>query len=378
MKEEKHISLCTGFIYLLFVMAFLFVDCSGKKSMTMPPVPVLVAQAVVQSVPLTLQAVGSVEPIESVAVKAQVGGVIVQVNFSEGQDVRSGQRLFQIDPRPFQVALQSANAQLAKDHAQWHNAEIQAKRYSDLIKKEYVTQEQFDAIQTQTEMFKSAVQVDQAAVEQAKLNLSWASLVAPISGRTGSLLIKRGNVVRANDAALVVINQMRPIRVNFAIPGTQLPLVQKYAAKGTLAVHVRPSRNGDSLEVKGRLSFFDNAVDPGTGTVTLKAEFSNEEGELWPGQFVDTELVLTVQPDALTVPASAVVTGQAGSFVYLVTKEKTVEKRTVIASRSQKNIVVIETGLKAGDMVVTDGQMRLVPGAKIDVRSGLSAQGRTR
>jgi membrane fusion protein, multidrug efflux system len=377
MKEEKRIQIFAGFISLLFGMFFLFVACSGKKAMTLPPVPVLVGQATVQPVPLVLQAVGSVEPIESVAVKAQVGGVLMQVNFSEGRDVRAGQLLFQIDPRPFQVSLEAASAQLAKDRAQLHNAEIQAKRYSDLIAKDYVTQEQNDAIKTQTEMLKSAVDADQAAVAQAKLNLSWASITAPISGRTGSLLVKRGNVVKANDAALVVINQLRPIRVSFAIPGAQLPLVQKYTAKGTLQVFVRPTQGEDTLAVKGQLSFFDNAVDPGTGTVTLKAEFENQNATLWPGEFVNAELVLTVEPQALTVPASAVVTGQAGSFVYLLTPNKTVEKSNVIVNRAYGDIMVIEKGVKVGDTVVTDGQMRLVPGAKVEIKTTLSAQGRS-
>lgn len=376
MKEKRHVQMFAGFISLLCGMLFLFVACSGKKTMTLPPVPVLVGQATVRPVPLVLQAVGSVEPIESVAVKAQVGGVLLQVNFSEGQDIRVGQMLFQIDPRPFQVALEAASAQLAKDRAQLHNAEIQAKRYGDLIEKDYVTQEQFDAIKTQTEMLKSAVEVDQAAVAQAKLNLSWASITAPISGRTGSLLVKRGNVIKANDVALVVINQLQPIRVSFAIPGTQLPLVQKYAAQGRLQVRVRPSRS-DSATVTGQLTFLDNAVDTGTGTVTMKAEFRNENEELWPGQFVDTELELTVQNGALTVPASAVVTGQAGSFIYLVTPQKTVEKANVIVNRTVNNITVIDKGIKAGDTVVIDGQMRLVPGARIEIKTSLAAQGRS-
>jgi len=376
MKEEKRIPIFTGFIGLLFAVLVLLAACSGKKTMSIPPVPVLLGQAEIRPVPLVVQSVGAVEPIESVAVKAQVGGVLLQVNFSEGQDVRAGQLLFQIDPRPFKVALEAANAQLAKDRAQLHNAEIQAKRYGDLIEKDYVTREQFDAIRTQTEMLKSAVEVDQAAVEQAKLNLSLASIIAPISGRTGSLLIKRGNVVKANDVPLVVINQLRPIRVSFAIPGTQLALVQKYAAQGTLQVRVHPARN-DSATVTGKLSFLDNAVDAGTGTVTMKAEFRNEDDRLWPGQFVDTELELTMQTDALTVPATAVVTGQDGSFVYLVTPEKTVAKTNVLVNRILNNIAVIDQGLKAGDTVVIDGQMRLVPGAKIEVKTSLAAQGRS-
>jgi multidrug efflux system membrane fusion protein len=207
-------------------------------------------------------------------------------------------------------------------------------------------------------------------VEQAKLNLSYASVAAPISGRTGSLLVRRGNVVRANDAALVVINQMRPIRVSFAIPENQLPLVQKFAAHGNrLEAVVSPSRDGDGIEQRGRLTFLDNAVDPTTGTVTLKAEFPNADGSLLPGQFVDTELILTVEADAVTVPASAVVTGQEGTFVFVVGPDKKAEKRPVGVDRTQNGTSVINEGLRPGETVVTDGQMRLTPGAVVQPKT---------
>jgi multidrug efflux system membrane fusion protein len=284
--------------------------------------------------------------------------------------------LFQIDARPFQAALDAAKAQLARDQAQAANAEIQAKRYADLVKKDYVTQEQYDAARTQAEMLKSTVQVDKAAVEQATLNLGYAAITAPISGRTGSLLVKRGNVVRANDVPLVVINQMRPIRVSFAIPGSQLPLVQKYAARSKLAVHVKPA-NGSDAAVKGYLTFIDNAVDSSTGTVTLKAEFGNETGSLWPGQFVETELVLTVEPAVLTVPAGAVVTGQEGTFVFIIRSDNKAEKRPVKVNRIVGNNAVIDSGLQAGEKVVTDGQMRLVPEAAVEIKAGLVEKRRT-
>ena len=356
----------------LLGVAVLLAGCTGKKSQAPPPVPVTVARVVVRPEPLSLSAVGTVEPVEAVLVKAQVGGVITEVNFSEGQDVREGQTLVQIDPRPFKAALEAATAQLAKDKFLAENAEIQAKRYQDLVKKDYVTQEQYDAIQTQAQALKSSVQADEASVEQARLNLGYASVSAPISGRTGSLLVKRGNVIKANDAAIVVINQMRPIRVSFAVPQGQLPLVQKYAALDKLDVRVRASSDGNRSEVKGRLVFLDNEVDPGTGTVTLKAEFSNEEGFLMPGQFVETELILVVEPDAITVPAAAIVTGQEGTFVFVIGPDKKAEKRSVKVNRMLDNTVVIDEGLKAGETVVTDGQLRLVPGAAVTIKSNLS------
>jgi multidrug efflux system membrane fusion protein len=338
---------------------------------------VTVTQALLQPEPLSLNTIGFVEPIETVSVKAQVGGVINRVSFSEGQDVRAGQILFQIDPRPFQVSLDAAMAQLARDKSQAANAETQAKRYADLVKKDYVTQEQYDSVRTQTEMLRSTVRVDEAAVAQARLNLDYATIKAPISGRTGSLLVKRGNVVKANDATLVVINQINPIRVSFSIPGDQLPQVQKYTTQGKLEVHVQASRNGNSSEVKGYLTFLDNTVDSQTGTVTLKAECPNKANSLWPGQFVDTELVLTIEAAVLTVPTGAVVTGQDGTFVFIVGPDKTVSKQAVKINRTLDSIMVIDKGLKAGDTVVTDGQMRLLPGAAVQIKSSLVDKGRT-
>jgi multidrug efflux system membrane fusion protein len=384
-KHEKNI-ISDRYSFLLFIRCLIFgvmgiciglTGCSSRETRPIRPVPVTAAPVLIQAEPLALDVVGAVEPIESVEVRAQVGGVITNVNFSEGQEVHTGQLLFQIDARPFQVSLDVAEAQLARDKAQAANAEIQAGRYADLVKKEYVTQEQYDAARTQAEMFKSVVQADEAAVAQAKLNLAYASIVAPISGRTGSLLVKRGNVVKANDAILVIINQMRPIRVSFAIPGDKLPLVRKYSSRAKLEVHVKSSRNENSGEVKGVLTFFDNTVDTSTGTVILKAEFANDRGVLWPGQFVDTELVLTIESAVLTVPAGAVVTGQEGTFVFVIGADKKAQKRLVKVNRTMDGTVVIDEGLKAGEMVVTDGQMRLIPGAVVKIKSGLQEKGKT-
>jgi len=340
-----------------------------------PPVPVVTAAVTAQPVPLLLGAVGTVEPIESVAVRPQVGGVITAVAFTEGADVAAGQPLFRIDPRPLQAALAAAQAQLARDEAQAANADAQAARYEKLVAKDYVTREQADAVRTQADVFRAAVQADRAAVEEAKLNLAYATVSSPVAGRTGSILVKKGNVVTASGEPLVVVNQLRPIRVSFAVSGGQLPLVRKYAAGGALAVRARPSSAGVGDEATGRLVFVDNAVDAVTGTVTLKAEFANDDAALWPGQFVDVDLVLAVEPAALTVPAAAVVTGQEGPFVFVVGADQRVEKRPVKVNRTVDGRTVVDSGLKDGETVVTDGQMRLVPGATVEVQPGAPAQG---
>jgi membrane fusion protein, multidrug efflux system len=341
--------------------------CGGKKKPPRPAVPVKTGKASVRPEPLSLKAVGTVEPVETAAVRPQVGGVVTRVVFTEGQDVRQGQLLFQIDPRPFEAALEAARSQCSRDSSQAANAAIQAARYAGLVEKDFVTAEQYDAVRTQAEMFRSTVRLDEAAIEQAELNLAYASVTAPISGRTGSLLVRKGNVVRANDAALVVVHLMRPIRVRFTVPEHQLPLVRRYAAVAPLIVRVKTTRDDGSPEARGRLLFMDNEVDAGTGTVAMKAEFPNMDMALWPGQFVDVELVLTVERDALTVPDAAVVTGQEGTFVYVVTPDGKAEKRAVRVDRTLDDTAVIADGLKDGETVVTDGQMRLMPGAAVEV-----------
>ena len=348
--------------------------CSAKKAGAPPPVPVLAAAVEVKPIPLLLSAVGTVEPIESVAVKAQVGGVVTRVGFVEGQDVKAGQLLFLIDPRPYQAALEQAKAQLARDKAQAANAQTQAARYTELAAKDYVTKEQSEGVRAQADALSAVVRADEAAVEQARLNLAYASVTAPISGRAGAALLKLGNLAKANDAPLVVINQIDPIRVSFAIPADRLPEVQRYRARGDLEVQVSPSRDGQGEPVKGRLTFVDNAVDDRTGTVTLKGEFANGQGLLWPGQFVDTELILSVQPDALVVPQAAVVTGQEGTFAFVIKGDGTVEKMLVKVDRTVDGLAVIAEGLSAGQQVVTDGQLRLVPGAKAELKQSLSSR----
>ncbi len=333
-----------------------------------PAVPVVTGLVEARPVPVLAQAVGTVEPIESVSVRPQVGGVITEVAFTDGQDVRAGQKLFQIDPRPLQAALAAAQAQLARDQAQAANATAQSERYARLVAKDYVTREQADAARTQADVFAAAVQADQAAVEQAKLNLAYAAVSSPVAGRAGAALVKKGNVVTANGGPLVVVNQLAPIRVAFALPGNRLPEVRRSQAAGPLTVRARPSGAAAAAAATGRLVFVDNAVAPNTGTVALKALFDNTDESLWPGQFVDVELQLALEPAALTVPAAAVVTGQAGTFVYVVDEAGKAQKHTVTVRRTVEGLAVIESDLTPGQTVIVDGQIRVVPGGAVQAK----------
>jgi membrane fusion protein, multidrug efflux system len=371
--RRKRRPIAVGLLLGALASGALLTGCSGKKAGPPPAVPVLAAPVEVKPVPILINAVGTVEPIESVAVRAQVGGAVTRVGFVEGQDVKAGQLLFQIDPRPYQAALDQTKAQLARDKAQAANAQTQARRYADLAAKDYVTQEQNDAAKTQADAMGSVVSADEAAVEAARLNLAYASVTAPVAGRAGAALVKLGNVVKANDATLAVINQIDPIRVSFAIPSDRLPEVQQYRAKGDLPVSVWPTRDKKSDPVLGKLVFVDNAVDNATGTVTLKAEFANAQGLLWPGQFVDVNLTLAVQPNAVVVPQAAVVTGQEGTFVFVIKGDGTAEKRPVKLDRTVDGMAVVQGDLSAAQQVVTDGQVRLVPGSKVELKSSVGA-----
>jgi membrane fusion protein, multidrug efflux system len=343
----------------------------APKGRPSPAVPVMVADAVRQDVPVTLRAIGSVEAYNTVRVRARVGGQLVGVGFKEGQNVRAGDLLFQIDPRPFESALQSALANSARDSAQALSADAQEQRYAGLVQKDYVTKQQYDEVRANAAALRATLQADAAACSNARLNLSFCTIRAPISGRTGSLLVQQGNLIGANDAnPLVVIQQLVPIYVSFAIPEQRLPEVRKYSAAGTLRVEA--AINGDTTAVHtGELTFIDNAVDETTGTILLKATFANADESLWPGQFVNVRVELTRLPDAIVVPSAAIQTGQQGSFVYIVQPDQTVALQPVTVAMTTDGETVVETGVQAGDRVVTDGQLRLTPGAKVDIKTDL-------
>jgi membrane fusion protein, multidrug efflux system len=331
-------------------------------------VPVVVATAVQKAVPLQLRAVGNVEAYATVSVKSQVTGVLNQAHFKEGQDVKKGQLLFTIDPRPFEAALRQAEANLARDTAQVKNLREQVRRYAELVDKQYVSREQYDQIKTNADAAESVVDADKAAVENAKVQLSYCYIYSPVNGRVGSLLVNEGNLVRVNDGApLVVINQINPINVTFAVPEHHLADLKRHMAGGRLRVDAT-FQSDDGRPEEGYLAFVDNAVDRSTGTIKLKAEFTNSERRLWPGQFVNVALTLATQTDAVVVPAEAVQVGPEGQQVFVVKDDKRVEMRSVTVGRTQEGQAIIAKGLTAGEVVVREGQFLLGPGSRVEIK----------
>jgi len=354
----------------LAVLAVLAGACRKDAPPPRPTVPVTVAPVEPRSVPQEISAIGTVTPIQTVAVRAQVSGTLLQVAFQEGDEVRQGQLLFRIDPRPFQASLDQALANLARDQAQLVNARQEVARYQQLVQNDLATQEQFDQFKANADAAQAAVTADSAAVQTARLNLEYTTIRSHIAGRTGSLLLREGNLVPVNGATpLVVVNQIHPIAISFSVPQKYLDDIQRFNARGPLAVEIRPSDDTTAV-LRGRLTFINNQVDTSTGTIQLKATFGNDDRKLWPGEFVAARLVLNVERNVLTVPSQAVMTGQSGTYVYLVNPDRSVRTQDVTVGRSAGDYVVIEKGLTGGQLVVTDGQLRLVPGAKVELKGG--------
>ena len=357
------------------------VACSGEAVQSTPPgggrgaaqnaaVPVATALVAEKPIPLELNVIGSVEAFSTVAVRAQITGALTSVNFKEGDDVRKGQALFTLDRRPLEAALEQARANLQRDTAQAANAKAQAQRYQDLAARGIATKEQVDTTTTAAAALEATLGADRAAVENASVQLQYATIAAPISGRTGALMVNEGNLVRGNDATpLVVINQVTPIYVSFGIPEARLPELKRYMAQGSVKVEALAPTDTGAPSV-GRITFVDNTVDPTTGTIRIKGTFPNETRHLWPGQFVNVSVTLMTDPRAVVVPTAAVQTGQQGQYVFVVKPDQTVELRTITVERAVDNETVIKQGLQAGETVVTDGQLRLIPGSRISVKSG--------
>jgi membrane fusion protein, multidrug efflux system len=357
----------------LAAAALLDASCSQAPARSDGPeaVPVIAAAVARKDVPVELREIGAVQAYATVAIRAEVGGVLKQVHFREGQDVHTGDLLFTIDARPYEAALESSQAALAKDSVQLETARADVVRYGSLIKKEYVNQEEFDRIRTNAASLEAAVRADHAAVQNASVELEHCTIRSPINGRTGQLMVNAGNLIKANgDNPLVVINQIDPIYVAFSVPEQSLPEIQESRAAGE--VEVRAMLGGGREPLTGTLSFLDNTVDRGTGTIHLKATFVNRDRVLWPGQFVNVSLKVSVQAGALTVPSQAIQTGQQGTYVYVVKSDQIVESRPVVAGAAVGSETIVVKGLEAGETVVTDGQLRLVPGAKVVTKSALS------
>ncbi|MGH9670223.1 MAG: efflux RND transporter periplasmic adaptor subunit [Terriglobales bacterium] len=360
-------------IFSLLLLAtgwMLIPGCSSQKAQSASPnaVPVVVAEAAQKTVPVELRAIGNVLAYNTVQVKTQVPGELTDVRFKEGADVKQGQLLFTLDSRPFEAELKRLEATLVRDRAEAANARAQATRYAKLMEEGVVAREQYDQYRTQAEAMEAAVEADRNAAENARLRLAYTKILAPLSGRTGSLLVHRGNIVKENDekSVLVTINQVTPIYAEFAVPERYLSQIKAQAATGKLKVQaVAP---GNSAPEEGTLTFVDNAVDQATGTIRLKGTFANPSRRLWPGQFVDVVLRLGERPNAVVVPTPAVQTGQQGQFVFVIKSDMTAEQRPVKAGEAVEGSTIIEQGVQPGERVVTDGQMRLVPGARVEIK----------
>jgi multidrug efflux system membrane fusion protein len=358
------------FLLFSFVVLTLF-SCKGKeqeKPKGRPPAPVSVVSAVTRTVPVFIDAIGTVESLSQVSIKSMINGEITKVLFREGEDVSKGAILFTLDSRPYESAIKKAEADLARIRAQLATAKGNAERYGKLVKDGIVTSEQYESFRTLADSLEADVGAQKANIESLRVQLSYCTIRSPISGRTGNLLIHAGNIVKANDtASLVTINQIRPIAVGFSVPELELNRAKAVMAKGELLAEAIPSGGTDAPE-KGRVTFIDNAVDSATGTIKLKATFQNKGSKLWPGQFASVRLVFPPMKDAVAVPSQSVQIGQKGEYVYVVKDDMTVEMRVVRSGVKSGGFTVILDGMRPGEQVVSDGHLRLGPGAKVEIR----------
>lgn len=353
-------------------LPFTFLGCGGAavKSAAPVSVPVTVAQAKQGDFPIELRAIGSIESLWTVVVRPQVEGAIAAIHFREGEDVKAGQLLFTIDPRPYEAALALAEANLARHRVEAQNAEGEKKRADDLLAQGILSVDAHDRATANARALLAGLKADEAAVQAARLKLDLCSIRSPLDGRSGSITGKVGNLVRAlDDATLVVIHQQDPIGVRFTVPEARLSEIRR---AGTLAVQA--SRRGDESDpARGTLAFVDHEVDRSTGNVKLKARFGNPARKLWPGQFVDVSMVLETRTGAITIPTPAVQDGQSGPFVFVVKADQTAEVRPVSIGPARNGETLIEKGVAAGETVVVDGQVRLTPGAKVEARPAVPA-----
>jgi multidrug efflux system membrane fusion protein len=332
-----------------------------------PPVPVTAVPVVLKTVPVRIHAIGNVEPYTTVALKARVDGQILSVHFKEGDEVRLGAVLFEIDGRPFAAALRQAQANLLKDQALLERANEQEKRYKDLLAKNFISPDAYEQVRTNAQTAAATVAGDEAAIENAKLSLEYCTIRAPVTGYAGRIQIQQGNLVKANDTnALVTINQIVPIYASFSVPEQNIADIRKYQANGELKVQATFT-NATHAPIAGKLSFLDNSADTTTGTIKLKAEFPNIDKALWPGQFVNVVLTLYEQKDAVVTPSASVQNGPSGQYVFVIKPDLTAELRNIKVTRADGDDTVVASGLEPGDQVVTVGQVRLAPGTKVSL-----------
>ncbi len=339
----------------------------GKAANPAATFPVTVASVVQQNVPVRIQAIGNVEAYSTVSLKARVDGQILEVNFKDGMEVKKGAVLFKIDPRPYEATLRQAEANLMRDTAQKDQTRSQERRYQELLERNFVSKEAYAQIRTNADSADASALASKAAVENARLQLEYCTIRSPIDGFVGKVMLQMGNMVKANDTnPLVVINQVRPIYVNFSVPEQNLSLIRKLMANGPLYVEALPP-NSDQVAASGTLIFVDNAVDTSTGTIKLRGVFPNKDNALWPGQYVSASLKLYEQKDVLVVPSQSVQNGPAGQYVYVVKSDMTTEIRKIEVGRSDATDTIITKGLRKGEQVVVEGQLRLTPGAKVTI-----------
>jgi membrane fusion protein, multidrug efflux system len=358
-----------GILASALAAAFVAGGCSAPSAQipVMTAVPVTVATAVQKTVPIDLTAIGAAEAFSTVSIKSQVNAVLEQVHFKQGDFVKKGDLLFTLDARPFKSALEQAEATLARDKAQLELDHLEAQRYQKLFEAGVTAREQFDQQQANESAQTALTRADEAAVEQTKLMLEYCTIYSPVDGRTGALQVYPGNLVKQNDVPiLIVINQVSPIFLDFAIPEQYLNVVKKYMAGGRLQVEATPY--GDTKAEVGLLTFVDNTVDNTTGTIKLKGTFTNDDHRLWPGQFSTVSLRLSEEENATVVPSQAVQTGQTGDFVFVVKSDMSAESRPVKVARTIGGDAVISQGIQPGETVVTDGQLRLIPGIKVQIK----------
>ncbi|HSS70908.1 MAG TPA: efflux RND transporter periplasmic adaptor subunit [Casimicrobiaceae bacterium] len=371
MSTQKKVFSGIFLVAVLAVATFIVFQANrGSRADTQklpPAVPVTAVPVVMKTVPVRLVAIGNVEPYTTVSLKARVDGQIVSVRFREGEEVRQGAVLFEIDARPFAAALKQSQANLLKDQALLDRANQQEARYKDLLAKNFISADAYEQVRTNAETAKATVAADDAAIENARLSLEYCTIRAPVTGYAGRIQIQQGNLVKANDTnALVTINQIVPVYASFSIPEQNIADIRKYQADGELKVQATFT-NAAHPPIAGKLSFLDNSADMTTGTIKLKAEFANTDKALWPGQFVNVVLTLYDQKDAIVAPSAAVQNGPNGQYVFVVKPDLTAELRSIKISRAEGDDTVVASGLKPGEQVVTVGQVRLAPGTRVSL-----------